>query len=114
MASVIRRRLDRGQSGVSACHSCNQHKTNFANWAMVDIQSLVLGMPDTSASGEESVPDSLRRVPGWQRFALTSRTAHSLAQRESLTLKQAYYRIRSRVLLHPKVLRPGDVPIFPT
>ncbi len=27
-----------------ACHSCNQHKANIANWAMVDIQSLVVGI----------------------------------------------------------------------
>jgi hypothetical protein len=79
---------------------------------MVDIQSLVLGMPDASGSGEESVPDSLRKVPGWQRFALTSRAAHSLAERESLTLKQAYYRMRTKVLLHPKVRRIGDVADF--
>lgn len=87
-----------------ACHGCNRRKKQYANWAMVDIQSLVFGLAPSDGS--------LDRVEGWRRFALTSRLAHALADRESLTLKQAFVRLTSRVILRPKVRRIHDATDF--
>jgi hypothetical protein len=95
-----------------ACHHCNQNKESFANWAMVDIQSLVRGLPEQPGRAPEDVPSAIRTIAGWHRYALASRAAYALADAESLTLKQAYYRLRSRVMLHPRVQRFDDVADF--
>jgi 5-methylcytosine-specific restriction endonuclease McrA len=87
-----------------ACHGCNQRKENYANWAMVDSQSFILGWnPDT---------DDLQEVPGWRRFALTSWRAHQIAENGSLTLKQAFFRLTSVVLDRPRVMRLADAADF--
>jgi len=87
-----------------ACHGCNQRKENYANWAMVDSQSFILGWnPDT---------DDLKEVPGWRRFALTSLKAHQIAENQSLTLKQAFFRLTSVVLDRPRVMRLADAADF--
>jgi hypothetical protein len=83
-----------------ACHGCNQRKASFANWAMVDAQSLILGWNPSDIT--------LSKVPGWRRFALTSWKAHYLAERDSLTLKQAHRQLTRSVLSRPKVLRVVD------
>ncbi len=87
-----------------ACHGCNRRKNQYANWAMVDIQSLVFGLAPSDGT--------LERVEGWRRFALTSRLAHALADRESLTLKQAFVRLTPRVASRPKVRRVHDAADF--
>lgn len=87
-----------------ACHGCNQRKENYANWAMVASQSFILGWkPDI---------DDLKKVSGWQRFALTSWRAHQLAERQSLTLKQAFIQLTPAVLDQPRVIRPSDAADF--
>ncbi len=87
-----------------ACHGCNQRKSNFANWAMVDVQSLVLGWNPSD--------DALKSVAGSRRFALISRNVFRLAHEESLTLKQAHLRIQSRIAAKPKVRRLVDAADF--
>ena len=87
-----------------ACHGCNQRKSNFANWAMVDVQSLVLGWNPSD--------DALKSIAGSRRFALISRSVFRLAHEESLTLKQAHLRIQTRIAAKPKVRRIVDAADF--
>ncbi|VTS08014.1 HNH endonuclease [Tuwongella immobilis] len=86
-----------------SCHDCNQRKANFANWAMVDIQSLVLGF---NPSG-----NALEKIPGLRRFAMLSYAAHRMASKESLSLKAAHLRLQNRVAV-PRVQRTADVADF--
>ena len=87
-----------------SCHGCNQRKSNFANWAMVDVQSLILGWNPSD--------DALQRVAGGRRFALISRKVFHLAHEASLTLKQAHLRIQSRITTKPQVRRRADTVDF--
>ena len=86
-----------------SCNDCNKRKANYANWAMVDVQSLILAH---NPSGQ-----SLEKIPGWRRFAILSYAAHQLASRESLGLKAAHMRLQSRIVL-PRVRRIADIADF--
>lgn len=86
-----------------SCHDCNQRKSSYANWSMVDIQSLILGCNPSD--------QSLEKIPGWRRFAMLSYAAHKLAHKESLSLKAAHMRIQNTVVV-PRVRRTVDVADF--
>lgn len=83
-----------------ACNGCNRRKSNFANWAMVDAHSLVLGCKPSDTA--------LEKISGGRRFAMASWKAHQLAEHNSLTLKQAYRQLTQLVRNHPRVLRIVD------
>ena len=83
-----------------ACNGCNRRKSNFANWAMADAHSLVLGWNPSDTA--------LEKISGWRRFAMASWKAHQLAEHDSLTLKQAYRQLTRLVLNRPRVLRIVD------
>jgi 5-methylcytosine-specific restriction endonuclease McrA len=87
-----------------ACRDCNNRKANYANWAMVDVQSLVLGYrPSTN---------DLERIPGWRRFAMLSYAAHRMADAGSLSLKTAHQRLQNTIAPAPRVKRMTDVADF--
>ena len=86
-----------------SCNDCNQRKDCYANWSMVDIQSLVLGFNPSD--------QSLSRIAGWRRFAMLSYAAHKLAEKESLSLKDAHLRLQCKIAV-PRVRRPADVADF--
>jgi hypothetical protein len=86
-----------------SCNDCNQRKDCYANWSMVDIQSLVLGFNPSD--------QSLTKIAGWRRFAMLSYAAHKLADEESLSLKDAHLRLQYKITV-PRVRRPGDVADF--
>jgi hypothetical protein len=86
-----------------SCNDCNNRKASYANWAMVDIQSLILCHNPSS--------ESLGKTSGLRRFALLSYAAHSLASEESLTLKAAHMRIQSKIA-SPRTRRISDVADF--
>ena len=68
---------------LPACKCCNeQHKGNFATWAMTSVQSIILGVAPTA--------NALSRVSGTSRFALHHRSVQDLAIKSRLTLKDAY------------------------
>ena len=87
---------------LPACHSCNRHKANYPNWAMVDIQSMIHGLDPSQ--------EELRRIPGSRRFSLISRQACQLADRKSMTLKEAFQEIGPGI--EPYVLDSQDVADF--
>ena len=87
---------------LPACHGCNRRKANFASWAMVDIQSLILGLNPS--------PEDLGRVSGQHRFSLLSRSACMLAEAEGLTLRDAFLKVRHGVT--PYLNNTSDVADF--
>lgn len=86
-----------------SCNDCNQRKDSYANWSMVDIQSLVLGYNPSD--------QSLEKIPGVRKFAMLSYAAHKLASEESLSLKAAHLRLQNKVAV-PRVRRMADVADF--
>lgn len=86
-----------------SCNDCNKRKASYANWAMVDIQSLILSHnPSTS---------SLEKISGLRRFAMLSYEAHRLARENSLSLKAAHLLLQNAIAV-PRVRRLADVADF--
>jgi len=72
---------------LPACGSCNRKKAGFATWAMVGVQSLILGF--------EPSENEYTAVTGPQRFALHYFTARRLlAHNPQMNLKQAFERLQ--------------------
>jgi len=86
-----------------SCHDCNNRKASYANWSMVDIQSLVLAHNPSD--------ESLAKIPGLRRFAMLSYAAHRIADKGSLSLKSAHLRLQHEVIT-PKLRRTTDVADF--
>ena len=68
---------------LGACQSCNRHKSSAPSWAMYPIQSYVAGY---DGHGLEDMPKEMR-------FAVQARAAKHLANREHLSLREAYIRL---------------------
>jgi 5-methylcytosine-specific restriction endonuclease McrA len=87
---------------LPACSSCNRKKANFANWSMVDVQSLILGLNPS--------PENLGGISGPHRFSLLSKAACEAADEEGLTLREAFLKVRHGVT--PYVYNAFDVADF--
>jgi hypothetical protein len=73
---------------LPACKECNgKHKTNYASWAMTNIQSILLGF--------EPSENKIKRVTGSSRFAIHHRHVQATAVELQLTLKDAYMLVGS-------------------
>ena len=71
---------------LPACRVCNdQHKSNFATWAMTSVQSVIFGVDPTA--------ESLSRVTGTSRFAIHHRRVQQHSINARVSLKDAYRRI---------------------
>ena len=87
---------------LPACSECNRIKDNYPCWAIVDVQSLTLGINPS--------PQDLGRVSGLHRFSLLSRAAWVLADTEGITLKEAFVDLGPGIA--PYVYRPNDAADF--
>jgi 5-methylcytosine-specific restriction endonuclease McrA len=87
---------------LPACNGCNRAKGNYPCWAMVDVQSIALGM-----NPRQGVLD---RISGPHRFALLSWAAMERAHRDNLTLKDAFRTIGPAITV--RVLRPHQAADF--
>ena len=88
---------------LPACRICNdQHKSNFATWAMTSVQSLILGIDPVRAE--------LARVRGMHRYAIHHRQAQDIAIRYRKTLKSAYRQLGPSEAL--RTIDPSDVGHF--
>ena len=72
---------------LPACGSCNGKKDEFATWAMVGVQSLILGFDPSE--------NEFTRVTGPHRFALHYFMARQLlARNPQMNLKRAFQRLQ--------------------
>lgn len=61
-----------------ACRVCNRLKADTPSWAMYHIQSLVVDV------------DKLELLPKWTRLAIRTREAQTVANREKVSLRDAF------------------------
>lgn len=68
---------------LGACRSCNAAKASAASWAMYPIQSFVAGFDERRTA----------KISKTMRFAVQARAAKHLADRQRLSLRDAYLRL---------------------
>jgi hypothetical protein len=90
------------QNLLPACASCNSNKKkNYASWAMVGVQSLMIGIGPT---------ENELKLEGSYQFALHCYAARKLAERKNISLKMAYLRLDNWE--SPTVLNQADIGDF--